>query len=196
MLRQTLHTIVSDSKNLLYQRNFPPNPSSSYGRRSSKGNKPHLNSMRSSRSRRQLEGLKKLRERETEKRWQAHYDLMLAQTVAFECIAYEYRALMASIIKSPPVPKQPAGPNEAITWRVDHSKTPLAPRNETAKKYAEAERLLNDVIARHPKTPWPIWHKTRSITASRCISMNGTIIRSITNVRSTSPSTDRRSFAG
>ena len=28
------------------------------------------------------------------------------------------------------------------------------PRNETAKKYAEAERLLKEVIARHPKTPW------------------------------------------
>jgi hypothetical protein len=101
----------------------------------------------------QLESMKKLREREPEKRWQAHYDLMLAQTVAFECIAYEFRALMASIVKSPPVPKQPAGPNTVITWRVDHSKTPLAPRNETAKKYAEAERLLKDVIDRHPKTP-------------------------------------------
>ena len=41
-----------------------------------------------------------------------------------------------------------------ITWVVNHSKEPLAPRNETAKKYAEAERLLKEVIARHPKTPW------------------------------------------
>ena len=41
-----------------------------------------------------------------------------------------------------------------ITWVVDHSKKPLAPKNETAKKYAEAERLLKEVIARHPKTPW------------------------------------------
>ena len=30
----------------------------------------------------------------------------------------------------------------------------MAPKNQTAKKYAEAERLLKDVIARHPKTPW------------------------------------------
>ena len=59
------------------------------------------------------------------------------------------------IAKAPPAPKrQVAGPDLMITWVVDHSKTPLAPKNETAKKYAEAERLLKQVIARHPKTPW------------------------------------------
>ena len=41
-----------------------------------------------------------------------------------------------------------------ITWVVDHAKEPLAPHSETAKKYAEAERLLKEVIARHPRTPW------------------------------------------
>jgi hypothetical protein len=41
-----------------------------------------------------------------------------------------------------------------ITWVVDHSKAPLAPPNQTTKKYAEAERLLKEVIVRHPKTPW------------------------------------------
>ena len=101
-----------------------------------------------------LENLAKVREREPEKRWQAHYDLMLAQTVAFQVKAYEYRALMASIIKAPPVPKRQPGPDMVVTWVVNHSKAPLAAKNETAKKYAEAERLLKQVIARHPKTPW------------------------------------------
>ena len=41
-----------------------------------------------------------------------------------------------------------------ITWAVNHSTKRLAPLNETAKKYAEAERLLKEVIIRHPKTPW------------------------------------------
>jgi hypothetical protein len=153
-LRQTLHTIIANSKSLLYVRDFSIESERLVQSALEQGERAtfKLNALIDIQN--QLENLKKLRDRETEKRWQAHYDLMLAQTVAFECIAYEYRALMASIVKSPPVPKQPAGPNEAITWRVDHSKTPLAPRNETAKKYAEAERLLNDVIARHPKTPW------------------------------------------
>ena len=30
----------------------------------------------------------------------------------------------------------------------------LAPPAETARKYAEAHRLLKDVIAEHPRTPW------------------------------------------
>lgn len=41
-----------------------------------------------------------------------------------------------------------------ITWVVDHAKEPLAPKSETAKKYAEAKRLLDGVIAQHPRTPW------------------------------------------
>ena len=52
------------------------------------------------------------------------------------------------------MPKGQPGADLMITWVVDHSKKPLAPANETAKKYAEAERLLKEVIARHPKTPW------------------------------------------
>jgi hypothetical protein len=79
---------------------------------------------------------------------------MLAQTVAFQVKAYEYRALMASIVKHPPAPKGQPRSDLVITWVVDHAKEPLAPHDETAKKYAEAERLLKDVIARHPKTPW------------------------------------------
>ena len=94
------------------------------------------------------------RDREPEKRWQAHYDLMLAQTVAFQVKAYEYRALMASIVKNPPSPKAQPRADLMITWVVDHAKEPLAPQSETAKKYAEAERLLKEVIAKHPKTPW------------------------------------------
>src|SRR5262249_26087931 len=41
-----------------------------------------------------LESLERLRDRETEKRWQAHYDLMLAQVVTYQVKAYEYRACM------------------------------------------------------------------------------------------------------
>jgi hypothetical protein len=154
VLRQTLHTIVTDSKSLLYVRDFSIDSEQLVQAALQEGEKAtfKLNALLDIQNR--LEKMSKLRDREPEKRWQAHYDLMLAQTVAFEVIAYEYRALMASIVKSPPVPKQPAGPNTVITWRVDHSKTPWAPRNETAKKYAEAERLLKDVIDRHPKTPW------------------------------------------
>jgi hypothetical protein len=153
-LRQTLHQIVLEGKNFLYRRDFPIEFAALVQAALEEGEKAtlKLNALLAIQDR--LAALRKARDREPEKRWQAHYDLMLAQTVAFQVKAYEYRALMASIIKAPPMPKSAPGPDLVITWVVDHAKPPLAPRNETAKKYAEAERLLKEVIVRHPKTPW------------------------------------------
>jgi hypothetical protein len=79
---------------------------------------------------------------------------MVAQTVAFQVKAYEYRALMAQIFKKPPIPSKRPTPDLAITFVVDHAREPLAPKEETAKKYAEAKRLLEAVVAKHPRTPW------------------------------------------
>jgi hypothetical protein len=153
-LRQTLHAILTEAKAFLYRRDYPIDSTELVKEAFPEIEKTtlKLNTLLQIQSR--LEELRKLRDREPEKRWQAHYDLMLAQTVAFQVKAYEYRSLMASIVKSPPVLKRQPAPDLVVTWVVDHSKTPLAPRNETAKKYAEAERLLKDVIFRHPKTPW------------------------------------------
>jgi hypothetical protein len=153
-LRQLMHQIVLEGKAFIYRRDFPIESEDLVKAALQEGEKAgvKLNVLLDVQKR--LEALAKAREREPEKRWQAHYDLMLAQTVAFQVKAYEYRALMASIVKSPPVPKRQASSDLMITWVVDHSPKPLAPKMETAKKYAEAERLLKQVIARHPKTPW------------------------------------------
>ena len=153
-LRQMVHAIVMEGKNFIYRRDFPIEPGELVKAALEEGEKAGVKLNVLLEVQKRLEGLAKVREREPEKRWQAHYDLMLAQTVAFQVKAYEYRALMASIVKAPPMPKRQPGPDLMITWVVDHSKKPLAPTNETAKKYAEAERLLKEVIARHPKTPW------------------------------------------
>jgi hypothetical protein len=149
-----LHALVVEGAKFLYRRDFPIAPDELVKAALEEGEKAgfKLNTLLAVQER--LENLKKLREREPEKRWQAHFDLMLAQTVAFQVKAYEYRALMASIAQNPPRPKKQPGPEMMITWVVNHSTKPLAPKNLTAKKYAEAERLLKDVIARHPKTPW------------------------------------------
>ncbi len=153
-LRRLLYAIVLEGKGLIYRRDFPIQPQELIKAALEEGQKAtvKLNVLLDVQKR--LESLASVRDREPERRWQAHYDLMLAQTVAFQVKAYEYRALMASIVKATPVPKRPAGPDLVITWVVNHSKTPLAPKNETIKKYAEAERLLKEVIIRHPKTPW------------------------------------------
>jgi von Willebrand factor type A domain len=154
ILRQTLHAILTEAKAFLYRRDYPIDSTELVKEAFPEIEKTTLKLNTLLQIQRRLEELRKLRDREPEKRWQAHYDLMLAQTVAFQVKAYEYRALMASIVKSPPILKRQPAPDLVVTWVVDHSKTPLAPRNETAKKYAEAERLLKDVILRHPKTPW------------------------------------------
>jgi hypothetical protein len=101
-----------------------------------------------------LEQLERHRNRETDKRWQAHYDLILAQIVAYQVKTYEYRACLAEMLAKPPVPSKMPTPALAVQWVMNHSPSRKAPREQTAKKYAEAERLLKQVVDRHPRTPW------------------------------------------
>jgi len=153
-LRRQMHDFVLEGKAFVYRWGLPIEPAELVKAAMEEGEKATFRLNELLRIQKVLEQLAKDRDREPEKRWQAHYDLMLAQTVAFQVKAYEYRALMASIAKAPPRSKQQPAADSLTIWVVHHSKEPLAPRNDTAKKYVEAERLLNDVIVRHAKTPW------------------------------------------
>ena len=106
-----------------------------------------------------LRKLQSSRDREPEKRWQASYDLMLAQVVAYQVKAYEYRACMKELVGlvqagKPPVPRRKPGPTLNVNWEINHSRDRKAPDAETKAKYAEAERLLKRVGELHPNTPW------------------------------------------
>ena len=79
---------------------------------------------------------------------------MLAQIVAYQVKAYEYRACLAEMVKTLPKPKKMPTADLMVEWDLHHSPIPKAPKEETAKKYAEAQKLLKLVIERHPKTPW------------------------------------------
>ena len=153
-MRRLIHDIVVEGKAFLYRRVFPIEQPELVKAALEEGEKAgvKLNVLLAVQTR--LEQLAKDREREPEKRWQAHYDLMLAQTVAFQVKAYEYRALMKSIAAAPPQAKRRPSPDTLVMWVVNHSGKPLAPKNDTAKKYAEADRLLKGVILRHANTPW------------------------------------------
>lgn len=96
----------------------------------------------------------RLRDRETEKRWQAHYDLMLAQIVTYQIKAYEYGSCLEEMMKKPPRPTKMPSQDLVVEWVIDHSHDRKAPKDRTDKKYVEAERLLKLVMERHPKTPW------------------------------------------
>jgi hypothetical protein len=99
------------------------------------------------------------RDKEVNRRWQANYDLMLAQVVAFQVKAYEYRACLAEMVslanQGKLKPQKPPIPNQRRTdWVINHSGQKKAPTEETEKRYAEATQLLNEVIEHHPDTPW------------------------------------------
>lgn len=87
--RQLLHEIVLEGKNYIYRRDFAIEPNDLVKTALEEGPKAgfKLNALLEIQTR--LENVKKLREREPEKRWQAHYDLIFAQTVAFQVKAYD-----------------------------------------------------------------------------------------------------------
>jgi hypothetical protein len=153
-LRRSLYQIITDTKSFTYRREFPIESTELAQVAAQEGDKASERLAHLLKIQDHLEQLKHLRDRDRERRWQAHYDLMLAQTVAFQVKAFEYQALMAQLIQKQPVPGKLPNPDLAITWVVDHAKEPLAAKDRTAKKYAEAKRLLEEVIAKHPRTPW------------------------------------------
>jgi hypothetical protein len=155
-LRRGLYQIITQAKGFIYRRDFPIDPGELSRAAAEEGPKAtaKLNSLLEIQKYLEGDAFKRFYDHERERRWKAHYELMLAQTITFQVKAYEYRTLMARIIQKPPFPSKQPTPDLAITFVVDHATEPLAPKDETAKKYAEAKRLLEGVIARHPKTPW------------------------------------------
>lgn len=155
-LRRNLHQIVVETQgsDFRYRREFPVKADDQAQAAREEGLKAtqRLNALVEIQKR--LEKIKKHRDREPLRRWRAHYDLMLAQVVVFQIKAYEYRALMAQLAQKPKKPSKAPTPNLAITFVVDHASKGLAPDAETAKKYSEANHLLNNVIAEYPDTPW------------------------------------------
>ena len=179
-------------QNFLYRRDFPIEPrSDGPGGHARRGRRPasKLNALLEIQKR--LETLKLARDREPEKRWQAHYDLMLAQTVAFQVKAYEYRALMASIVKNPPTPKgQPARrPGDHLGRRPRHASRwpPTTRPPRSTPRPSGCSRTSSPAI---PGPPGPTWRRTRSTAASRSSSTSGTTTPTITTAPSSCPSTE------
>lgn len=153
-LRRSLHALVVETKDVSYRRDFPIEPQAL---REAAMEQIPIASQRLTallEIQKRLESLKKHRDREPERRWRAHYDLMLAQTVAFQVKSYEYRALMESLVNKPQSPTKQPTADVSITFVVDHAGKAWAPESQTKKKSDEATRLLNDVVAEYPDTPW------------------------------------------
>jgi len=152
--RRTLFAIIQETKNYPFRYHFPINPAELVPacQEAHQIATERLNVLLKIEDR--LATLKPLRDREPLKRWQAHYDLMMAQIVAYQVKAYEYRALIEEMGKAPPKPKTMPSQELAVEWVIEHSKDRKAPKENTQKKYAQATALLKKVVEMHPKTPW------------------------------------------
>jgi hypothetical protein len=106
-----------------------------------------------------VRNLAEAREHEPNRRWQAHYDLMLAQIVAYQIQAYEYRACLKEMMRKLQAgqlrpSKRPVPDQLVVEWEINHAPDYRAPKAETEKVRVEATRLLKLVIERHAGTPW------------------------------------------
>ena len=95
-----------------------------------------------------INAVAKLRDRETSRRWQAHYDLIRGRLLAMKVRCYEYNWACARMKKDPPKFKNP----KANAWRLVPD-TAIQYSEKAAAAAREAERLLHRVIEEHPGHP-------------------------------------------
>jgi hypothetical protein len=153
-LRRTLHEIINIVRGTNYRDAFPVIPDELVATASEAHEVAEARLKILVAMQKRLEALEGARDREPDKRWQAHYDLMRAQIVAYQIKAFEYMACLEDLVKKKPKPSKMPSPKLSVWWGLGHSREPKAPKEKTAKKYAEAERLFRLVLSRHPKTPW------------------------------------------
>jgi hypothetical protein len=107
-----------------------------------------------SRVEKELERLQKLRRHEDSPRWQANYDLIYAQVIAYQARMYEYRAYLIEFAKNPQVVPPTKPPNLThVHWDIRTRKETLT--GKVVEPYIErASAMFKAVIADHPGTPW------------------------------------------
>ncbi len=93
----------------------------------------------------------KLRDRETSRRWQAHYDLMRGRLLAMKVRCYEYNWACARMKKDP----QKFSSSKFNAWRLVPDRE-IQYSEKAAVAGQEAQSLLRRVIEDHPATPWAL----------------------------------------
>ncbi len=101
-----------------------------------------------------LEKIKPLREQEAAPRWQANYDLMYAQLIAYQARIYEYGAYLNWFMKNPKTVPLTKAPNLTLThWEI-HTRKELLRPEESQSYIDKAHDLFTAVAKEHPGTPW------------------------------------------
>jgi hypothetical protein len=93
----------------------------------------------------------KYRDRETSRRWQAHYDLIRGRLLASKVRTYEYNWACAKMKKDAPKFTRP----DSNAWRLMPD-TEVHFSDKAAAAGKQAQDLLKKVITEHPNTPWAL----------------------------------------
>jgi hypothetical protein len=96
----------------------------------------------------------KLRDHETSRRWQAHYDLIRGRLLAMKIRCAEYQTACARMKKDAPKFKDP----KSNTWRLVPTEEILS-GDRVEKVAKETRALLQKVVDDHPNTPWALLAK-------------------------------------
>ena len=101
-----------------------------------------------------IEKIKPLRDQEYSPRWQANYDLLNAQLLAYTARIYEYGAYLEHFKRNPKIAPLLKQPNlRLIHWTIHTRKETIT--GETIKPYVEkSTALLKRIIDEHAGTPW------------------------------------------
>jgi len=93
------------------------------------------------------------REQEADPRWQANYDLIYAQLVAYQARMWEFMASLEAFVKNPKVVPLTKSPNlRLVHWDVTVRKQTLT--KESGPYIERASELFRLVMENHPGTPW------------------------------------------
>ncbi len=93
----------------------------------------------------------KYRDRETSRRWQAHFDLIRGRLLAMKVRCKEYNAICARMKQDPLRFKNP----QSNAWKLVPDKAIQNGANAVTISQ-EADRLLHRVVDEHPATPWAL----------------------------------------
>lgn len=100
------------------------------------------------------EEMKYARTQETSRRWQANYDLLYAQILAYKVRNFEYAAALDWFLKNPQVVPLTKLPNlKLVHWDITTRKETRT-GDLTASMIEQSREMFQKVIDEHPGTPW------------------------------------------
>jgi hypothetical protein len=98
--------------------------------------------------------MERQRREEASPRWQANYDIIYAQTIAYQARMYEYGAYLEEFLKKPKIVPATKPPNLThVGWEITTRHETIT--GDKIKPYVErATAMFREIIQNHAGTPW------------------------------------------